>query len=103
MYRRTNNFIFKVGVEISDHPLTVDQSQHYINIVIQMGSLILQGNLTLIVTFIKRNNHFIFKKIAERKDVTVLRTDTAMDRMTIVRPFLQFTPVVQNYAVYQEK
>jgi hypothetical protein len=38
-----NYFSFEVGVEISDHPLTVDLSSFPLNVVLQVGNLFMQG------------------------------------------------------------
>ena len=45
MYRQMNFFLFEVGVEISDHPMTSDQSAHLLNVAVQLGDIILQGNV----------------------------------------------------------
>jgi hypothetical protein len=38
-----NGFIFQVGVEISDHPLTAHLSSFPVNVALQVGNLIMQG------------------------------------------------------------
>jgi hypothetical protein len=43
-----------------------------------------------------------FASTLESRLVTVLRNDSVLDRMTIIRPLLQFTPIVLNNAVYKE-
>jgi hypothetical protein len=38
-----NDFIFQVGVEISDHPLTAHLSSFPVNVALKVGTLIMQG------------------------------------------------------------
>ena len=38
-----NYFLFEVGVEISDHPLTADLSTHALSVVLQVGNIFMQG------------------------------------------------------------
>ena len=38
-----NYFLFEVGVEISDHPLTADLGTFPLSIVLQVGNIFMQG------------------------------------------------------------
>jgi hypothetical protein len=44
MNREMNYFLLTIGVEISDHPLTVGLSKHPLYISLQMGDIIMQGD-----------------------------------------------------------
>jgi len=39
-----NYFLFEVGVEISDHPLTTAGSIHVLSAAVQVGNILMQGN-----------------------------------------------------------
>jgi hypothetical protein len=43
--RWNDNFIFKIGVEITDHPLTTHLSSFPVNVALKVGNLIMQGNV----------------------------------------------------------
>ena len=40
---KMNSFVFKVGVEISDHPLTMDLSSLPLTVAMQVGDIVMQG------------------------------------------------------------
>ena len=44
-----NYFLFEVGVEISDHPLTADLSTFPLSIVLQVGNIFMQGTVCMML------------------------------------------------------
>jgi hypothetical protein len=52
-----NYFLFEVGVEISDHPLTTDLSSYPISVALQVGNMLLQGMRQISMLFFKLEAH----------------------------------------------